>query len=85
MDGNDNVAVTGQGLIGDLDDPQSNVTTVKYGTEGQQAWAVTFSGTGFGDSYFDEGSAVDFDNDGNLFVAGYATMAGNATDYVVLK
>ena len=84
VDGSGNVAVTGI-RIDHSDADWSDIVTVHYSSNGVQSWAKIFAGTGYDGTYHDEGNAVDFDTGGNVYVAGYATMSGNSTDYIVLK
>jgi hypothetical protein len=85
VDANGNVAVTGHGCVGDLTTPWWDALTVRYTASGVKSWARTYTGTGHDGTFHDEGYAVAFDPDGDVVIAGFATMDGNGTDYLVIQ
>ncbi len=79
VDNSGNVYVTGvsTGLEGD-----SDCTTVKYNSGGQQEWVVRYNGPGNGDDW---GSAIALDKSDNVYVAGGSVVSGIFSEYLTIK
>jgi hypothetical protein len=60
----------------------TGIVTIKYDNNGNIIWLEPFSGPGNGN---DEGNAIAVDAGGNVYVAGYDTMAGGGTEMVLIK
>ncbi|HMS66176.1 MAG TPA: SBBP repeat-containing protein, partial [Ignavibacteria bacterium] len=74
-----NVYVTGAsyGVGADYD-----IATIKYSSTGMQEWVRRYNGSG---NDRDAGLIVKTDNSGNVYVGGYSTGSGTASDYTLLK
>jgi hypothetical protein len=60
-----------------------DVLTIRYSAiTGDTVWTRRYNGSGNGD---DEGCALAVDDEGSVYVAGYATGAGTGKDFVTLK
>ncbi len=62
--------------------PDTNIITQKYSSSGYLYWSKTYNGSGNGN---DGGVKIKLDNDGNVFVAGYATGSTTGKDFVLIK
>src|SRR3972149_3343220 len=76
VDGSGNVYVTGTISTG----PTPDYATVKYGSDGTQAWVRTYAGP----AGTDVSVAIALDGLGNVCVTGYSNIGG-AFDYVTIK
>lgn len=79
LDNAGNVYVTGYSY--NLNSSQ-DITTIKYNTNGVLQWVQFYDGAFGGGDY---GTGLGIDAAGNVFVTGYETTAGFATDFVTLK
>jgi hypothetical protein len=79
VDSRDNVYVTG---FSPTESTSNDIVTIAYDTNGKQLWLERYDGAAHGD---DEGNAIAVDNNGNVYVAGYETMAGGGTEMVLIK
>jgi hypothetical protein len=59
-----------------------DIVTMKYDNNGNMLWLAQYSGPGGGDA---EGNAIAVDAAGNVYVAGYETLAGGGTEMVTIK
>ncbi len=59
-----------------------DVLTLKYDTQGNLLWSSTYNGAGNG---WDQGRSVDFDNSGNVYVAGFIATPNFTNDMVTVK
>ena len=60
----------------------NDIVTIKYDNNGNQIWLERYNGPANGD---DEGNAIAVDTNGNVYVTGYATVAGGGTEMVTIK
>jgi uncharacterized delta-60 repeat protein len=80
LDAQSNVYVTGRS---DRGGPTfSDITTIKYNTNGVQQWVAFYNGP---DNLFDEGRCLKVDNSGNVYVAGRSDGTTSGQDMVVVK
>ena len=79
VDKSDNVYVTGYS-------PGTNsgndIVTIEYDNNGNQLWLGRYNGPANGD---DEANAIAVDVNGNVYVAGYETVAGGGTEMILIK
>lgn len=80
MDGSGNVLVTGYAYGGP--NVGEDYATVKYSSAGVLLWAKLYNGPGNRD---DEANSIAVDSSGNVFVTGFASVAGGSADYATLK
>jgi len=59
-----------------------DIVTIAYDTNGKQLWLQRYDGAAHLD---DVGNAIAVDNNGNVYVAGYETVAGGGTEMVLIK
>lgn len=79
LDAAGNVYVTGKcKSSASLED----LVVIKYDNAGSQQWAMLYSGTA---NLQDEGKNVETDASGNVYVCGYTSVAGNTSDWLVIK
>ncbi len=81
VDGSGCVYVTGRS---EEDSPQNgtDITTVKYGPDGQELWVAHYNGPGSDD---DAGHELAIDAAGNVYVAGTSHGGGTYRDFVLIK
>jgi len=80
MDASGNILVTGRDINSNLD---ADCVTIKYDQNGTQLWEARSDG---GTNIGDVGTAVGFDADDNVYVAGTTyTGSPNSNDYLTLK
>ena len=60
----------------------NDIVTIAYDTNGRQLWLQRYDGAAHLD---DVGNAIAADNNGNVYVAGYETVAGGGTEMVLIK
>lgn len=60
----------------------NDIVLIKYSPQGQLIWAKSYNGSA---SLNDEGKGLSIDSDGNIFVVGFAEVAGKSTDIAILK
>ncbi len=79
LDPSGNVCITGSsaGAVS-----TSEYVTIKYGPGGKRLWSARFSGPV---NTFADPVAIRVDHLGNVFVAGYATVASSNVDYATVK
>lgn len=58
-----------------------NLITVKYSKNGDTLWTREFDAAG----YIDQGKDISVDNDGNVYVTGYAYFPGDNSDIATVK
>lgn len=80
VDNSDNVIVTGASSVSSTIN-DSNFITVKYSSNGDQLWNVSYSGAGQSN---DLAKAISHDNSGNIYIAGISKISG-ISNYVTLK
>lgn len=80
LDGQNNVYVTGRSDRGGT--TYSDITTIKYNSEGVQQW-VTHYDAGF--NGLDEACGITVDNQGNVYVVGKTYRTATNPDIVVVK
>ncbi len=79
LDAAGNVYVSGKARgTGTLED----LVAIKYDNAGTQQWAYIYSGLA---NLQDVGNAIGVDASGNVYVAGYTTLANTTTDWVMVK
>jgi hypothetical protein len=78
VDSANNVYVTGYSETNGSND----IVTIKYNSNGNQAWLQSYSGPGNGNAV---GNAIAVDNHGNVYVTGYDTLPGGGTEIVTIK
>ncbi|UPT68624.1 MAG: SBBP repeat-containing protein [Sphingobacteriales bacterium JAD_PAG50586_3] len=78
VDGSGNVYVTG---FTSSATNSHDITTVKYNLDGTQQWVKTYNNEHNGS---DEGSAIDADNNGNIYVTGNSHNGSNS-DYITMR
>ena len=79
VDASGNVYVVGKSQgTGTFDD----VTTIKYNSSGIQQWVAFYNGTS---NLQDEGTGIDIDGSGNVYVTGFSSETGNNQDIVTIK
>ncbi|WP_207510898.1 SBBP repeat-containing protein [Longitalea luteola] len=76
-----NVYVTGSSMSGNTDNSQ-DYATIKYNAAGVQQWVARYDGPGNG---ADNATAIDLDNDGNVYVTGRSFGNGTNFDYATIK
>ncbi len=59
-----------------------DIATLKYDPSGNQCWLQRYNGTANGD---DAGNVIAVDAKGNVYVAGYETVAGGGTQMILIK
>jgi len=59
-----------------------DIVTIAYDTSGKQLWLQRYDGAAHLD---DVGNAIAVDGNGNVYVAGYETVAGGGTEMVLIK
>jgi hypothetical protein len=79
VDAEGNVHVSGASIGSGSD---YDIATLKYDSSGHQLWLARYNGPGNGD---DEMRALALDNAGNVYVAGWAYITNNDSDYVTIK
>ncbi len=79
VDSNGNSYITG-GSYGS--GTGQDFATIKYDTNGAQAWAERYNGTGNGD---DSGGSLALDAAGNVFVTGQSHGGASGIDYLTIK
>ncbi len=79
VDENMNLYLTGSSGCNTSD---RQFTTVKYNTDGSEAWATRYQGVGDG---ADGAAALAVDASGNVYVSGSAYTSGGNTDYTTIK
>jgi uncharacterized delta-60 repeat protein len=77
QDGNSYVVGYGHGLTSG-----SDLTTIKYNTDGAQQWLATYNSPA---NSTDTGFDVGLDSEGNVYVSGSRTGADASLDYVLVK
>lgn len=77
VDSSGNVYVTG-----DSYGTGSDYTTIKYTTEGTEAWVSRYNGPGDGSDY---AQAIAVDDSGNVYVTGFSYDRYNYEDYATIK
>jgi uncharacterized delta-60 repeat protein len=79
IDSLDNICVTGLSF-----QPGTwyDIATVKYNASGVQQWVSRFNGLA---NWYDVGYTIAADAMGNIYIAGYTTVSGTTSDYVVIK
>lgn len=60
----------------------NDIVLLKYNPQGQLLWAVNYNGSA---GLNDEGKGIRIDNNGNIFVVGFAEVTGKSTDIAILK
>jgi uncharacterized delta-60 repeat protein len=59
-----------------------DIVTIKYNSDGERQWTAIYNGTS---NTEDKSQALCIDQNGNVYVTGYATNTGSGKDIVVLK
>ena len=77
-DGSGNIFLTGTVANGGTG---YDVRTVKLDDTLAVVWSQTYSSSG---AYHDEGTAITYDNSGNVYVGGYKTSASQGTDFLTV-
>ena len=80
IDANENVYLTGKSRAATTG--WDEMITIKLNSAGVQQWVVRYSPTGGGDS---QGNAIDVDNSGNVYVAGWFDPPSAGKDWLVIK
>lgn len=60
----------------------NDIVLIKYNPQGEYVWAKSYNGSA---SLNDEGKGIRIDNEGNIFVVGFAEIEGKSTDIAILK
>ena len=60
----------------------NDIVTIKYDSNGNQLWVRRYDGPGHGN---DAGNAIEVDNAGSVYVAGYETETNGYTEMVLIK
>ncbi|HOS47407.1 MAG TPA: T9SS type A sorting domain-containing protein [Bacteroidia bacterium] len=80
VDANENVYLTGKSRAASTG--WDEMITIKLNAAGVQQWVVRYSPTGGGDS---QGNAIEVDNTGNVYVAGWFDPPSSGKDWLVIK
>ncbi|HQF27962.1 MAG TPA: hypothetical protein PLD36_05045, partial [Bacteroidia bacterium] len=80
VDANENVYLTGKSRAASTG--WDEMITIKLNAAGVQQWVVRYSPTGGGDS---QGNAIEVDNTGNVYVAGWFDPPSAGKDWLVIK
>ena len=78
VDNSGNVYLTGLIYVG----PHSAIATLKYNSSGVLLWNAVYDNPAFGS---DVGISVDYDNLGNVYVAGYGDSSVTGRDMITIK
>ncbi len=60
----------------------NDIVLIKYNPQGNFVWGKSYNGSA---SLNDEGKGLRIDNDGNIYVVGFAEIEGKSTDIAILK
>lgn len=80
IDNSSNCYVTGYANVYSWS--RKDIVTIKYNPLGDTAWVRTYNGSANSD---DEGTAITVDAQGNVYVAGYATLTLKYKDLILMK
>jgi uncharacterized delta-60 repeat protein len=81
VDSSGNVYVTGKSAQSSTEPYNYDFTTVAYDPSGNQSWVRRYNGPGNGD---DEGSDIEVDPTGKVYVTGWSTGIGTERDFTTI-